>query len=124
MTLAEGALDLLFPPMLDWLFLDSCLVLVQTDITAQLAHMPVDVNHPSPEYMIRRGIITGKCFVVLVYYLADRANRHHPGTEITSTPQDRDLGAVGLRSLHQSLDEREEDRTRAKESVGKRKPSR
>jgi len=124
MTLAERALDLLFTPMFDWLLLESYLVLVQTDITPQLAHMPVDVNHPNPEYMIPRGIITGKCFAVLVYYLADRANRHHPEREITSTSQDRDLGAVGLRSLNQSLDEREEDRTRAKESLGKRKPSR
>ena len=41
MTLVERALDLFLPPMLDRLSLESYLVLVQKDITTQLAHMPV-----------------------------------------------------------------------------------
>ena len=61
--------------------------------------MPVDVSHPNSEYMVQRGIIPGRCFGGFVYDLAGRANRYHPGTELTLTPKDRDLGAVGLRSL-------------------------
>lgn len=62
MTLVERALDLCLPPMLDRLPLDSYLVLAQKDITAQLAHMPVDVNYPNFTYNVQRGIIPGRCF--------------------------------------------------------------
>ena len=41
--------------MLDRLLLESYLVLVQKGITAQLAHMPVDVRHTNSEYMVQRG---------------------------------------------------------------------
>ena len=40
------------------------------------------------------------------------------------TPEYREVGAVGLKSLKRSLDEGEENRTRAKESLGKRTASR
>ena len=86
MTLLERALDLFLPPMLDRLLLESYLVLVQKDITAHLAHIPVDVRHTNFEYMVQRGIITGRCFGVFVYDLAGRANRYHPGTEMALTP--------------------------------------
>ena len=126
MTLVERAPDLFLPRMLDRLSLEPYLVLVQKDITAQLAHMPVDVSHPNSEYMVQRGIITGRCFEVFVHDLAGRAthNRYHPGTEMALTPKDRDLGAVGLRSHKKSLDEADEDRTKTRDSLGKRTASR
>ena len=86
--------------------------------------MPVDVSHPNSEYMVQRGIISGRCFGGFVYDLAGRANRYHPGTELTLTPKDRDLGAVGLRSLKKSLDEEDGHYTTNKESLGKRNASR
>ena len=89
-----------------------------------MAHMPVDVSHPNSEYMVQRGIISGRCFGGFVYDLAGRANRYHPGTELTLTPKDRDLEAVGLRSLKKSLDEEDGHYTKNKESLGKRKASR
>ena len=104
MTLIEVALGLLLPPMLDRLSLESYLVLVQKDTTAQLAHMPVDVSYPNSEYMVQRRIITGRCLGDFVYDSAGRANRYHSGTETAPTSKDRDLGAVGLRSLKRSLD--------------------
>ena len=76
------------------------------------------------EYMVQRGIISGRCFGGFVYDLAGRANRYHPGTELTLTPKDRDLEAVGLRSLKKSLDEEDGHYTKNKESLGKRKASR
>lgn len=60
-----------------------------------------------------------------VHDLASRANRHHPGKDTVLASQDRNLGAVGVRSLKRSLDEEEEDRTKQKESsLGERKSSR
>ena len=55
-----------------------------------------------------------------MYDLAGRANRYHSGAEITPIPtsRNRDLGAMGLRSLKRSLDEGQDDCTRTKEFPG------
>ena len=60
--LGEKGLALFLPPMLDRLSLESYLILAPKDITAQLAHMPVDVNYPNFTYNVQRGIIPGRCF--------------------------------------------------------------
>lgn len=81
MTLVERAPELILPPMLDSLLLESCVILVHKDIAAQLAHMPAGVSRPNSESMVQRGIITGRSFGAFVYDMAGRANRYHPGTE-------------------------------------------
>ena len=59
-----------------------------------------------------------------MYDLAGSANRYHPGTDTALSSKDRNLGAVGLRSLKKSLDEEDDDRVQGKESsLGKRRSS-
>ena len=101
---------------MDRLSLESYLVLVQKDITAQLAHMPVNVSRRTSEYMVKGGVITERCYGAFVYDLGRRDNRYHPGTDTVVYSKDRNLGAVGLRSLKRSLDEEDDDRAQAKES--------
>ena len=114
MTLVDRALNLFLSPVLDRMSLESYVVLVHKEITAQLAHRPVDVSHPNSDYMVQRGIVSSKCFNNFVYDLSSRANRYHPGTDMALVSNDRSLGAVGLRSLKKTLDERDDDHVKPK----------